>query len=219
MCNACVRVCVLCVVLLPVVAYLPASLSSSSSSPPPSPPSPRALLFPLQTFLLTSSDSAWKEVKGEKKNNKEKKKKDGIYSSPTLLLSLPPLSPSKALSHNLTRQTAGYCEDKCSLLSLTTQFLFLSLLLPMINRMNYYRALDGAKSNLDYQIWLGSAFYSFMLIIFMHLCSAAQKKVLACCTCACQIILCMCVCARRLICLSICGRWESISGLWSRAWL
>lgn len=176
------------------MAYLPAFLSSSSSSPPPSPPSPRALLFPLQTFLLTSSDSAWKEVKGEKKNNKEKKK-DGIYSSPTLLLSLPPLSPSKALSYNLTRQTAGYCEDKCSLLSLTTQFLFLSLLLPVINRMNYYTALDGAKTNLDYQIWLGSAFYSFMLIIFMHLCSAAQKKSLLAALVHVKLS-CACVCVR-----------------------
>jgi len=55
-----------CVVLLPVVAYLPVSLPSSSSPPPPPPPPP-PLSFPLQTFLLTSSDSAWKEVKGEKK--------------------------------------------------------------------------------------------------------------------------------------------------------
>lgn len=60
-----VRLCVYECVLLPVVAYLPASLSSlSSSSPPLSPLSPPELSFPLQTFLLTSSDSAWKEVKG-----------------------------------------------------------------------------------------------------------------------------------------------------------
>lgn len=93
MCNACVCACVLCVVLLPVVAYLPASLSSSSSSPPPSPPSPRALLFPLQTFLLTSSDSAWKEVKGEKKNNKEKKEGWDLFLSYSAALSLPSLLP------------------------------------------------------------------------------------------------------------------------------
>lgn len=48
---------------LPVVAYLRASLPPSSSPPPPPPPPP--LSFPLQTFLLSSSDSAWKEVKAE----------------------------------------------------------------------------------------------------------------------------------------------------------
>lgn len=80
----------MCVVLLPVVAFLPASLSSSSSSPPPSPPSPPALSFPLQTFLLTSSDSAWKKVKGEKI-----KKKEGLdlFFSYSAALSLPSSPP------------------------------------------------------------------------------------------------------------------------------
>lgn len=79
-----------CVVLLPVVAFLPASLSSSSSSPPPSPPSPPALSFPLQTFFLTSSDSAWKKVKGEKI-----KKKEGfdLFFSYSAALSLPSSPP------------------------------------------------------------------------------------------------------------------------------
>lgn len=75
----------MCVVLLPVVAYLPASLPSSS--PPPPPPPPPLLSFPLQTFLLTSSDSVWKEVKREK--NKEKRKA-WIYFSSLLLLTLSP---------------------------------------------------------------------------------------------------------------------------------
>lgn len=81
----CVRV---CVVLLPVVAYLPVSLPSSSSPPPPPPPPP-PLSFPLQTFLLTSSDSAWKEVKGEKKN-KEKRRHGFIFLFLCCSLSFPP---------------------------------------------------------------------------------------------------------------------------------
>ena len=82
-----------CVALLPVVAYLPASLPSSSSSPPPPPPPPPPLSFPLQTFLLTSSDSAWKEVKGEKRKNKEKEGMDLFFFSSSAVPALLSASP------------------------------------------------------------------------------------------------------------------------------
>lgn len=93
--TRCVCILYVCVDLLPVVAYLLSSLptsSPSSSSPPPPPPPP--LSFPLQTFLLTSSDSACKEVKGEKNNNTEKSR-DGFIFLPLLLV---PSSSHKSFS-------------------------------------------------------------------------------------------------------------------------
>lgn len=91
------------VVVLPVVAYLPPCLLLLLLFPPP----PPLLSFSFQTFLLTGSDSAWKEVKAEKKGGMDLFF-HLLYCFPSSL-SLP--FPSKALSYNLTRQTTTYCED------------------------------------------------------------------------------------------------------------
>lgn len=61
-------------------------------SPPPSPPPPLALSFPLQTFLLTSSDSAWKEGRGRERGRKNKmnnKKRMGFIPLPLSTSLLP----------------------------------------------------------------------------------------------------------------------------------
>lgn len=92
--------------LLWLISHPPSSSSSSflSSSPPP----PPTLAFTLQGFLLTSSDSAWKEVKEKIKKRKQTEKEDMNYYFFPLLYSF--LLPT-AVSQHLTKQTS-YCKDE-----------------------------------------------------------------------------------------------------------
>lgn len=118
------------------VAYLPVFFSSSFSTPPSPPPTPPPLAFPLQTFLLSSGDSAWKEVKEENKFNEDNKKKDGIFFP-------------RVLSHYLTRQRTSTSSAPPPPTPHHAQFLFLSQTLSLINRMKYCRAPSEAKTDLD----------------------------------------------------------------------